>query len=63
MWASRRSALFSPPTSHWKRGLVCPKLRASNEGLHRPRVARAQGAAKPLLLLLLRPPYNVFFLG
>jgi hypothetical protein len=39
------------------------KLRASNEGLLRPRVARAHGATKALLHLLLYPPYNIQFLG
>jgi hypothetical protein len=45
------------------------QLRASNEALLRARVARAREQRGcpafhlPLLLLNLRPPYNVFFLG
>jgi len=57
---NRLAHFFSLLTFHWRRGLGCPQLCASNEGLQRPRVARAQGIFWPsfflsffLLLLLL----------
>ena len=36
--------------------LVCLSVRVSNEGSLRPRVARAQGIARPFFLILL--PYS-----
>jgi len=46
--SSRKHAISpSPLPGLWRVAWRVPNMRASNEGLHRPRVARAQGIARP----------------
>ena len=53
--ASETTVYFSFLHLHSKRGLVCPKPRASNEGLPRPRVARARGQSSHSCISIFSP--------